>query len=157
MSSLIEEYEHKGFTIEIHYDTDPPECPLENYGPDEARFITFERNTTLRKYHDFKHPSDVVFPKGGMQYNLYKFEHGNVIYATHSFSCPWDSGQVGLLWTNGEIDPEGVCKDVTSWCNGEIYGFVIKDSEDDTVDSCWGFIGDIDYCKTEAEAAIDDA
>lgn len=33
--------------------------------------------------------------------------------------------------------------------DGEVYGFAVEDCEGDTVDSCWGFIGDASSCLSE--------
>jgi hypothetical protein len=35
------------------------------------------------------------------------------------------------------------------YCDGEVYGYVVEDENGDTIDSCWGFIGDIDECEQE--------
>lgn len=46
------------------------------------------------------------------------------------------------------------CKSSLSSCqaivDGDVYGFVIGDDDDDHIDSCWGFIGDESYCLEEA-------
>lgn len=67
----------------------------------------------------------------------------------------------------------------SAWAGGEVYGYIIETAEttfkleaDGTelagsarivavppgehVDSCWGFIGDVEYCLTEARAAVPD-
>lgn len=46
------------------------------------------------------------------------------------------------------------CKSSLSSCqdviDGDVYGFVIGDNDDDHIESCWGFIGDESYCLEEA-------
>lgn len=97
---------------------------------------------------------------------------------TNPFSCPWDSAQSGFVYmTKAEAIKEWGTKVMTatvrakaldylvdlvdtfsSYLSGECYGFVIErltlDDVDivstEELDSCWGFIGDIDYCKDEA-------
>ena len=98
---------------------------------------------------------------------------------TNPFSCPWDSAQSGFVYmTKAEALKEWgglhMTDDVlaealdylvdlvdtfSSYLSGECYGFVIErltlDEDGDVtsaeqLDSCWGFIGDIDYCKDEA-------
>jgi len=39
--------------------------------------------------------------------------------------------------------------------DGEVYGFDILDANGDSVESCWGFIGDADYCLKEAVAVAE--
>ena len=40
-----------------------------------------------------------------------------------------------------------------SWAIGDCYGFIIEDKDGDELDSCWGFVGDLDYCMKEARDA----
>ncbi len=99
---------------------------------------------------------------------VYKYEHGGVKYNTGGFSCPWDSGQVGYIYTTPKR-LEAMCgksipsderiidilnsevKVFSDWANGECYRFTVERCEhcdhcDKTtweyVDSCGGFIGD---------------
>lgn len=55
-------------------------------------------------------------------------------------------------------------EEYSSYLQGEVYGYTISEVEYDEdgemvegkdLDSCWGFIGDIKYCKSEAEANAD--
>ncbi len=58
-------------------------------------------------------------------------------------------------------------KEYASYLEGEAYGFIVtaKDGETcqecghqkepDVLDSCWGFIGDIDYCRQEARSVAE--
>lgn len=51
---------------------------------------------------------------------------------------------------------EAVKQDVevySQYLLGEVYGYEVLDAEGETLDSCWGFVGDIKYVKTEAEAS----
>lgn len=161
MNSLIETIEHKGMVIELHYDQDGGhDCPLdwENGG---VQFITFERNSTLSKRHDFSSPDEVepwAEANGYDAFPLYKYEHGAVAYSTGAFSCPWDSGRVGFVLVKMDEASDhdkrreiakGLCETVADWCNGYIYGYVVKDVDDEEVDSCWGIYG-FEYAKKEA-------
>lgn len=42
-----------------------------------------------------------------------------------------------------------------SYLRGEVYGYTVHPcgDPDDVLDSCWGFLGDEDYCMTEGKAA----
>lgn len=49
------------------------------------------------------------------------------------------------------------CKSSLDSCqaiiDGEVYGFTVDDDAGETLDSCWGFIGDASYCMTEGKQA----
>lgn len=92
----------------------------------------------------------------GVQSPVYMYDHSGVALSTSPFSCPWDSGQVGVIYANArklqEEFPDGwdsnVVKDIFTseveefgqWLNGETYGYIITEDGVE-VDSCWGFIG----------------
>jgi len=40
-----------------------------------------------------------------------------------------------------------------SWCNGECYGYIIKNDQNETLDPCWGFYGLKDVEETAEEQA----
>ncbi len=48
---------------------------------------------------------------------------------------------------------EAYAEEFSNYYNGEVYGFkVINKETGDEEDSCWGFIGDVDYCLSEGLA-----
>lgn len=87
----------------------------------------------------------------------------------------WDSGVAGLVIVSrasqaecGTSDDdlakaaEGEVAEYDAWLRGEVYGYVIEklstcdhgDEHADVVGSCWGFVGDMDYCLSEARAEL---
>jgi hypothetical protein len=93
------------------------------------------------------------------------YDHSGTIYRAtrggNPFSCPWDSGRVGSIALKradfgADADlfkiAESICDTYTSWANGEIYGFEIVNLDGDTVESCWGFIGNPDESGVIDEA-----
>ena len=50
----------------------------------------------------------------------------------------------------------GIIEMYEQWCRGEVYGYVIEDSDEEEIDdcSCWGFFGDKD-CVEEAKSVVD--
>jgi hypothetical protein len=81
------------------------------------------------------------------------YDHSGVVLSTTPFSCPWDSGQLGIIYaTREKIVAEGLGGDDEKvreilrgevkvfywWLNGECYGYTIEDPDGD---SCFGFIG----------------
>jgi hypothetical protein len=104
---------------------------------------------------------------------LYLYDHSGITISTGPFSCPWDSGQVGLIYaTKADIlkefgDPndekveervekrlEGEVESYDQYLTGDIYGFIIKDKDEEERESCWGFFG-MEHCKEEARLAAD--
>jgi len=96
---------------------------------------------------------------------LYLYDHSGITMSTSPFSCPWDSGQVGIIFcTHDEIreefGPKGralqhISKKAVSsafklmrqevetydaFLKGDVYGYVLEDPEGEEIDSCWGFI-----------------
>lgn len=95
---------------------------------------------------------------------LYLYDHSGITMSTSPFSCPWDSGQVGVIYakkgSEGMDDKtleaclESEVKEYDNYLTGNVWGYVIKDSAGNFLDSCWGFVGDEDYCKTAMEEAV---
>ena len=46
------------------------------------------------------------------------------------------------------------CETYSSWCNGECYGYVVT-ADNGEEDSCFGFLGDMQYCIDEAKAVAE--
>lgn len=98
-------------------------------------------------------------PEGTIMLPVYMYDHSGLAFNTTGFHCPWDSGQLGVIYaTPDKIKAEGwdpvadleKIKDVLraevdewgKWVNGEVYGFVLTDDETgEKLDSCWGHIG----------------
>lgn len=94
---------------------------------------------------------------------LYLYDHGGITMNTTGFSCSWDSGQVGIIYTTKEVFEKLGCdwdnrkellvSEVATYdqyIRGDVYGFVITESkkceccnnvEEIHIDSCWGFYG----------------
>jgi len=95
---------------------------------------------------------------------LFKYEHSGVAYNTVGFSSPWDSGLVGFISiSKKEFEEEGfqatpdeylkhTVELLSSWANGECYGYIIENEEGEHEDSCWGYYG-----HEGAKAAEEDA
>lgn len=90
---------------------------------------------------------------------LYLYDHSGITMSTSSFSCPWDSGQVGWIYATAEmigkeygkadkqardkaltvLEGEVQCYD--QYLTGECYGYECYENGAH-VDSCWGFLGE---------------
>jgi hypothetical protein len=110
---------------------------------------------------------------------LYLYDHGGITISTGRFSCPWDSGQVGFIytpmdtarenwpnWTDEETrEAETRCllaevETYDLFLTGEVYGYVVErvyyDEDGDVeereeLDSCWGFFGR-EFAEEEARS-----
>lgn len=102
---------------------------------------------------------------------LFLYDHSGITMNTTGFYCPWDSGQVGVIYiTREKVLKEYGWKVLTKqrkeklaqylnaevetydqYLTGEVYGYIITDDEGEEVESCWGFYGE-EYCEEEAKA-----
>jgi hypothetical protein len=85
---------------------------------------------------------------------LHLYDHSGITMSTEPFTCLWDSGQVGFIYTTKALlekmgvtleDVEGVLKaevkTYDQYLTGDVWGYVIEDDEGEEVDSYWGFFG----------------
>ncbi len=96
---------------------------------------------------------------------LYLYDHGGITMSCSPFSCPWDSGRVGLIYVSKarvreeygvkRISEKLRCrvlgylqnevKTYDQYLTGDVYGFKLVRHEDDGAEieegSCWGFFG----------------
>ncbi len=92
---------------------------------------------------------------------LYLYDHSGITMRTGSFSCPWDSGQVGWIVCDKETVLREWCGDrdlaekslqaevaiYDQYLTGDVYGFIVEETDDpdsddwEETDSCWGFYG----------------
>jgi hypothetical protein len=104
---------------------------------------------------------------------VYAMIHGSVQLNTTGFSCPWDSGQSGIIYVSKEevrktwnitkiskkrrelvIEAlKNEIKTYSQYLSGEVYGYRIFDDNDEEIDSCWGFYG-MDVAELEAKDAM---
>lgn len=102
---------------------------------------------------------------------VYMYDHGGITINTTGFSCPWDSGQIGLIYVSRKmLEYEQLTDDQAleylrgeievydKYLRGEVYYFVAEEYDEETgewteTDSCGGFYGTdwetngmADYC-----------
>lgn len=135
-----------------------------------ATILTWERNynspdengDTLEEFAE-KHGVDVskgwnldsvmeaMREEGYYVVPVYALHHGVSHYSTHDFNDPWDSGAVGIAFCKKQkglpdndeyirsiIDEE--IKAYDAWVNGEVYGIMIFDKNEDVLDVSSGYI-----------------
>ena len=104
---------------------------------------------------------------------LYLYDHSGITMSTTPFSCQWDSGQVGFIYTTlaairsgyawkrmsanrYDIVRQALIAEVElydQYLTGDVWGYAITDETGDCVDSCYGFYGR-EYAEAESEAAL---
>lgn len=183
---------YKGYKIDIFPDQDAenPRTEYDNVGT----MICWHSRYNLGDKHGYKDPRDFMetlasettknveeMDDGRLQkivernyilmpLNLY--DHSGITMSTNTFSCPWDSGQVGWIycskkrakeeWGNSHKNRhlkqarkylESEVQTYDNYLTGNVYGFVVSKNisepgtdEDEIqweeIDSCWGFNAD---------------
>lgn len=170
---------YKGYTINILQDENP-ESPREfdNLG----KMLCFHKRYDLGDKHSFtlkdvkrieanKRKLYIVLP-------LYLYDHSGITIDTSPFSCPWDSGQVGIIYVSKEeVRKEygwkkitkkreeqiisylkGEVKTYDNYLTGEVYGYEVEENGD----SCFGFYGSnfesnglLYYAKNSIDCSIE--
>jgi hypothetical protein len=71
--------------------------------------VGFHGRYRLGDKHTYRTPDDFrasdefrKAQKSGLLLPLYLYDHGGITMRTYPFDCPWDSGQVGFIYTNLE-------------------------------------------------------
>jgi hypothetical protein len=167
----VKSFKHKGYTVEIHQDDDPPN-PRTDYD-NLGTMVGFHRNYTIGDKHSFKDAAEVmahIKATKAVWLPVYLYDHSGLTVRTTPFSCPWDSGQVGVIFVEREKALKeyggrvltralrakvesvlrGEVETYDQMLTGEVYGYVVK-KDGKTEESCWGFYGDIEYCIDEAK------
>lgn len=128
-------------------------------------------------YKDLSDPATLINTAaqcGILMLELYLYDHGGITMRTSKFSCPWDSGQVGVIFITTEDAKEelgvprltkkakekayecmkGTVESYDQYLTGDVYGYTIEDEDGEYLESCWGFFGS-DYVCEEAKAVAD--
>ncbi len=171
------------FTLRIVQDDEPlnPRLEYDNLGRmicfhkrynlgDEHNidFSDFNGWDELKAHLIKQHDAAIILP-------LFLYDHSGITLQTTPFSCPWDSGQIGFIYMARTIllnaapgQPKILTKAAKAWAaqclltevqsydqylTGDVWGYVIEDSESNEIESCWGFYGE-SYCKSEGEDAL---
>ncbi len=91
---------------------------------------------------------------------IYMYDHSGLAFSTAPFSCPWDSGRLGVWVVTpdelraeyGDDTPEsrsraekfirGSIETMNDISQGNVWGYEVLDFDGEVCDSCWRFIGD---------------
>lgn len=153
-----------GYTADDEYIPCPRGCKGEEENPFWVGEGPGDYAKSLETYGEYEH---LVSPANRLIYMpLYLYDHGGITMSTGSFSCPWDSGQVGWIFCTGataikEWGKTRLTKKVVEaarkyleaevetydqYLTGQVYKFAVYeheagcDPEDgELIDSCGGF------------------
>jgi hypothetical protein len=170
------------YELEILQD-ESPESPREwgNLGT----MVCFHRRYNLGDKHNFSVEEAEEMMKGKdicVSLPLYLYDHGGITMSTGSFSCKWDSGQVGWIFVTKEqvrkeynvkkiskdlIEKvtrvlEGEVETYDQYLTGDVYGYRISQIDvcdkgcehKDEIDSCWGYYG-IESVEEEGNSMLE--
>jgi len=174
---------YKGYTIEIHLDTvphDPRE--YDNLG----KMVCFHGRHNLGDKHDLSIEDAKMIERSSkhIALPLYLYDHYGITMNTIGFSCPWDSGQVGVIyvdkaavrkeWGWKRLTPqriqkiEGILRSEVEvydqYLRGDVYGYTVEDPDGSEKDSCCGFFGEdhkksglLDYARSSIDREVAEA
>lgn len=89
----------------------------------------------------------------GTAFILSCYQHSGTIWSLkgEGHQCPWDTARIGGLimckdpswlpkdYERRKADARGFLETYNAWCNGDVYGYAIRNKEGEVVDSCWGY------------------
>lgn len=119
-------------------------------------YYRYEQNI-IGKYSD-----ELELPKKVTWSFLYLYDHSGITISMNPFSCRFDSGIVGIIYMIDDPknpmsyeDQHKIMKRETKayddYLTGNCYGYIIEDKEGNELDSCYGFLGDYEYCLKVAK------
>jgi hypothetical protein len=176
----IETFEVNDKVVEIHIDDNPENPRDSSYQDNCDMFILFHKRYNLGDKHDYKSQDysnwdemeDQIFKdlRPVEMRRIYLYDHSGLTISDSDFGDRWDSGMIGFALITREaalyeMSAKKVSKKVKDWAKkyltatineyrnyleGNVYGYIIKDKNDNELESCWGFNGEIDYVKKEA-------
>jgi len=167
-------FTHNEKTIEIMHDEDP-------FSPrDYDNLGTILYNSTQYTLGDKRvereEITEILKRKDVISLPVFAYIHSGITINTTGFSCPWDSGQCGIIYIEKkkireEFGKKRISKELTAkvteslrneikeydqYLRGNVYGYIMKDATGKELDSCWGFYG-LEYCEEEAKRVAEAA
>ena len=136
---------------------------------DETSFVTGDINSWAEREEHLIKKEKVVCLKP-----LYLYDHSGLTIATTPFSCPWDSRQIGFVYTTkAAIRERFMIKRVTklmltlaeqhidaeveeydAYLRGDVYGWEITNLEtEEVIDSCYGYYDEA-HCRQDGEETL---
>jgi hypothetical protein len=165
---------YRGFKIEIGFDQDC-ENPIEYF--DHVSIACFHNCYDLgnRQNETIEDIEQEIKNEQALFLPIYMYDHSGITINTTGFSCPWDSGQIGYVFiTRTQILKEyeskiltkkikqkvyeslqNIIKTYSAYLEGNVFYYLVKDCENNFLDSCGGYIDDYYFAISEAKDSID--
>ncbi len=176
-------YEHhretdpSGLTLIVEAE-DHPLNPREEY-EHLGQMVCWHGRYRLGDKHDWSEPGEfrqyLKSSKGAIMLPVYLYDHSGLALSTTPFHCPWDSGQIGMIWMsrktaldafsrNGKrVTPKlrlqaeealrAEVREYHQFLSGDVWHVRVENEEGDILDSCSGFYGS-DYAVDEGRAML---
>jgi hypothetical protein len=162
---LVQDFQHHNKLVKIYYN------PIEDYdtavvvGYWGDRYILGNKKIDRFSKEELiaEHQNDPILAILPM----YAYIHSGVTVSTEPFGCQWDSGQSGWAYiTQSSADKMGyeglsteelediIRQEVKSYDNyltGQVYLYDVQDLDGSSLESCGGFIGDLEGCIADAK------
>jgi hypothetical protein len=185
---MLETINYKNFSINIEYDQDPL-SPIEDYDCGLSIMACAHRSYNLgnsdisnicREKNSWEEVSDAIIKqeKAICLIPLYLYDHSGLSISTAPFSCRWDSGQIGFVYTTKErlstlgfdykrisskrlsCIRQALIKEVAvydEYLTGNVYSYRVIDKAGSEIDSCYNYLGDwqTSGLLDDAKASID--
>lgn len=189
--NIVETFEHDGKVVEIYYDENPlnPRTDWDNYDTmicfhkrynlgDKTNYTSGDFNNWEEFEYILKRDNDIL-----EMLPIYMYDHSGITIRTTPFSCPWDSGRVGVIFITKDqarkcYGVKNITKSVkelahkmlessvkvySQYLEGDVYGYIIKAKqteeeeesgiEAEELGSCWGYFGMTEVTEEAKEAA----
>lgn len=187
MIPVIKEYQYKKHTIRIIEDDVSDESPRE-YDP-LGIIVSFHKNydwndsdapkLSAKDFSSLEEIKEHLIKQEGAVVILpvYMLDHSGQQFSTKPFDCPFDSGQLGFIYTTrekylkhrnfkrltkklkdeAELTLQAEIEDLDQWNRGEAYGFVIDPQGEDDWSGLHDEYGSAYYDVEEAEIVARDS
>jgi hypothetical protein len=158
-----------GYTVEVWTSEDAcnPRKEWDNLGTvvlhDRCRYDFGDDTASNEELQELAQRADLI------TLPVYMYDHSGITINTSGFSCPWDSGMVGLIYVakakalkewGGKILTAKLrakvleclraeIKTLDGYITGQVYGWKVIDPEGEEIDSCWGYYNELEYCLSE--------
>lgn len=176
MEAHAEDY--KGLKIRIDYDGGPIDTP-DDTGDDSLFLVHYHmqfevHNENISKevlaawYRGEENAELKAIEKRWKIYPVAAYIHSGVVLALgdgRSFpDYRWDVSHVGAVLVEKKTyktpakmraAAESLVREWNYHLSGEVYGYVIEDDDGNHLDSCWGYVGEMGDCLSEARRAAD--
>ena len=176
-------YEHhretdpSGLTLIVEAD-DHPLNPREEY-EHLGQMVCWHRRYSLGDRHEWSEPDEfrqhLKSCKGAVALPVYLFDHSGLAVSTTPFHCPWDSGQIGMIWMSRKaaldaFGPGGKrltpklrlqaeealraeVREYHQFLSGDVWHVRVENEDGEILDSCGGYYGS-DYAVEEGRAML---